>query len=72
MGFTPSRYLYPRDPARRRLALANEAAQAKAAANAPKAKETALPVPFVAHPVKNAELAAVAICKPRPVANPEP
>lgn len=67
-----TRYLYPRDPHRLRLALANEAAQAKAAAGAPKAKETALPVPFVAHPVKNAELVAVAICKPASVANPEP
>lgn len=64
MGFQSSRFLYSRDPARRRLQLANEAAQASQVANTPKAKETALPAEFIARPVKNAELAANPIFKP--------
>lgn len=57
MGFQSSRFLYPSNPVRRRLQLANEQV-ARANAQATENKTTALPEAFVAHPVKNAELAA--------------
>lgn len=64
MGFQSSRFLYSRDPARRRLQLANEAAAR--AAKPDENKTTALPETFKAAPVKNAELAANPICRRNP------